>query len=344
MGAAPAGGNVGNTLTAQTIFFSDQLVPNLKGNTNAFMAAAHKRIQPMHSGINTVLFQYDELGADINQVSDGTIGNPEFVGTVSVPAQIGEWNNFCNFSKFVVAASIDDNVGNSAIELGYQAAQTQSELMSSTADSASTVDTQVNQSGLLSSPYTATLPVLRELKQQLVSIGVLPCKNQKFCGAISPNILGDLWNGSTVNASAVDFWKYTDEGQGKFEKMAGATTQDVGIELPGTGIVFYQTPFVTKTANYQSTGDYAYRTYVFGEYGIINVWLGVPGDTDLGENDWRTIECHVTTNYQPSSYDPTGTIGASAAYIFHQTTFLPAAPAASNTQRLRFLDSVPAIQ
>jgi hypothetical protein len=74
----------------------------------------------------------------------------------------------------------------------------------------------------------------------------------------------------------------------KFDKMAGSD-QTMEIELPGTNIVIRQTPFVTTTSNYLGSGKTAYRTYVFGNYAIIGVWLEIPGDTDLAMGDWRTI-------------------------------------------------------
>lgn len=213
-------------------------------------------------------------------------------------------------------------------------------MYSSVADSASTVDGNVNQSALLSSPYTLDLATVRELKQQLVSDNVLPCKKGKYLGVVSPNVLGDIFNATTVNNSIVDLWKYSN--MEKFDKMAGAD-QTMEIELPGTNIVLRQTPFVTKTSNYAGSGKIAYRTYVFGNYALIGVWLEVPGDTDLDDGDWRTIECRVVTDAPPSSFDPTATIGGWSSYKFHQTISLPPATGV-NSQRIRFLDSVPAIQ
>lgn len=172
------------------------------------------------------------------------------------------------------------------MELGYQAGQSISELYSAVADSASSVDGNVNQSGLLSSPYVLDLGTVREMKQQLVSASVLPCKKGKYMGATSPNVLGDIYNATTVNNSIVDLWKFSN--MDKFDKMAGSD-QTMEIELPGTNVVLRQTPFVTKTANYESSGKTAYRTYIFGNYALIGVWLQVPGDTDLDEGDWRTI-------------------------------------------------------
>jgi hypothetical protein len=344
-GPNPSAANVGNTLTAQTIEFDNELIPNLKSNTNAFVKMFRKRVQGPGTGINRTFFQYEELGAQLSQSTDGAVGSPTYVGQISIPAQIGEWNNFGNFSAFVVTAAIDDNVGNSAKEASYQVGQTISELYSETLDSASTVDSNVNQSSLLSTPYTATVATFRTMKQQLVSIGVMGgLESGKFAGAISPNVLGDLWNGTTVNNSVIDFWKYTKPGQDMYDKMAGQVDQNMAIELPGTGIVFYQTPFVLKTANFQSSGLTAYRSYVGGDYAGIGVWLNVPGDTELGDGDWRTIDCKVVTDAPSSAYDPVATIGAWWAWRFHQTTTLPPAYGTLNSQRLRYLDSIPAIQ
>jgi hypothetical protein len=339
-GPNPSAANVGNLLTTQAILFDKELIPNLKGETDAFVAVAERRVQPLHMVVNRTFFQYSTLTGDTAQSADGVVGSPELVTQISAPAQIGEWNNYTNFSSFAIASAIDELVGNSAVELGYQAGQSISELYSAVADSASTTDANVNQSALLASPYTLDLATIRELKQQLVSISVLPNKNGRYAGAISPNVLGDIYNATTVNDSIVDFWKYSQTD--KFDKMAGSD-QKMEIELPGTNVVFRQTPFVTKTASYQSGSKTAYRTYIFGNYAMIGVWLQVPGDTDLDEGDWRTIECRVVTDAPPSSFDPTATIGGWASYKFHQTVTLPPATGL-NSQRIRFIDSVPAIQ
>jgi hypothetical protein len=341
-GPSPSAVNVGNILTSQSILFDKELIPNLKGETDAFVVAAERRVQPLNSGINRQFFQYNTLAGDVTQSVDGVVGSPEYVGQISAPAQLGEWNNYTNFSAFAIATSIDDLVPNSATELGYQAGQSISQLYSAVADSAgvSSVDSQVNQSTLLSTPYTLDLATVRSLKQQLVSKNVLPGRNGKFAGVISPNVLGDIFNATTVNNSIVDLWKLGNIE--KFDKIAGAD-QKMDIELPGTNVVLRQTPFVTTTANYQSTGKVGYRTYIFGQYAMIGVWLAVPGDTELGDGDWRTIDCKVVEKAPESSYDPVGTIGGWASYKFHQTVSLPPARGA-NTQRLRFIDSVPAIQ
>ena len=374
---AGSGVSAGQLLTAQAILFDKELIPNLKGETDAFLAASERRVQPLNMGINRTFFQYQTLGvggsvaapvsgtpfdvysgaAATLPVQDGFVGTPEVISQVKTsPASLGEWNNFSNFSAFAIASSIDEMVGNSAVELGYQCGQAISEIYSETADSAATVDPLVNQSGLLSSPFTLDLATYRELKQQMVSKNILPCKKGKFMGVVSPNVLGDIYNATTVNNSIVDQWKHTDAGMAKFDKIAGSD-QKAEIELPGTNIVIRQTPFVTTIPNYNGYGtagtantlasggsSTSYRSYVFGNFAMIGVWLEVAGDTDLDEGDWRTIKCNVVTDVPPSTFDPTATIGGFASYRFHHTITLPPYISPSGLQRIRWIDSIPAIQ
>src|SRR5579863_3547849 len=109
-GPNPSAQNVANVLTAQAILFDKELIPNLKGETDAFVTAAERRVQPLHSGINRQFFSYNTLTGDTTQKSDGTVGAPENITQISASAQIGEWNNYSNFSAFAIASSIDELV------------------------------------------------------------------------------------------------------------------------------------------------------------------------------------------------------------------------------------------
>lgn len=341
MGVSPSVANVGNVLTAQAIEFDAELIPNLKGNTAAFVVAAQRRIQKLNSGINRSMFMYDTLSASLGQATDGAaLGSPEFIGQVTTPAQLGEWSNFSNFSAMSAAAAIDELVGNSAVELGYQAGQTISELYSTTLDGAASVDTLVTS---ITTSNPLDLATIREMKNSLVAHNVLPCKNGMYYGQISPNVLNDVCNSTAVNNSIVDVWKHTESGLKKFDEV-GSFSQEKAIEIgPGTNILFHVTPFVTKTTS-GSPAVTKYRTYVEGNYSHIGIWMEVPGDTDLGDGDWRTIDCGVVNNAPSSVYDPTATIGSWAYLRFHQTCVLPSAGGVtSGTQRIRFIDSVPAL-
>jgi hypothetical protein len=298
-------------------------------------------MQPTGSGINRNFFQYSTLGANVTPTTDGAIGNPIYVPQNTSAAQLAEWSDYTNFSAFQVASSIDNVVGNSAVELGYRAGQSLSELYSTFFDALVNVDSAVNATGT-PGVTPLDLPTVRTLKEELVSINVMPVHTEgEYVGAISPNVVNDILNGQSVNASLIDWAKYDKERAKDFERIASGD-QLVPIRLQTTGVCFYQTPFVTKTPSF-SGGKTAYRTYIAGDYAAVGVWLPVPGDTDMGESDWRDISCKVVKSLPDSSYDPTGTIGALASYRFHQTiTGRPVT--GTNTQSLRYIDSVPAIQ
>lgn len=89
-GPTPSAANVSNVLTAQAILFDKELIPNLKGQTNAFVQVAERRVQGLHQGINRTFFQYNTLLGDVVPNADGTVGAPEYVSQISAPAQIGE--------------------------------------------------------------------------------------------------------------------------------------------------------------------------------------------------------------------------------------------------------------
>jgi hypothetical protein len=73
------------------------------------------------------------------------------------------------------------------------------------------------------------------------------------------------------------------------------------VELPSTGVRFFQTNLVTQTVNYQNvTGLTALRTYIFGQDGIFSINLGAQNDTTFGEGQWQNIKCNVVQNAAPT--------------------------------------------
>jgi hypothetical protein len=75
----------------------------------------------------------------------------------------------------------------------------------------------------------------------------------------------------------------------KMDSLVSVDLTEV-IELPSSGVQFYQTNLVTQTANYSGvTGLTALRTYIFGRDGVFSVNLGAKGDTGFGDGEWRNI-------------------------------------------------------
>jgi hypothetical protein len=341
MGASPSGANVGNNLSSQAVLFDSSFVPPMMSNTAAFLVAQDRRVQPLNSGINRNIFSYELITDAIAQTTDGVLGSPEFFGQIVQPAQIAERAAYANFSAFSVASSIDpDQVESTATLLAYQTGITCSEQASSTIDDTVNLDANVNQSSLLSTPWALDIATIRTVKNQLFTLGAEPIRNGLYKGQMHPMILNDVANATTVNDSIADFWKYTSQGQEKYSEVAGTTNQWQALEIgPGLGVEFHITPFVTATPDYEDSKT-AYRTYLEAKFGIIGVWLGVPGDTEIGDADWKTIDCKVVTNAAPSAYDPVGQIPAWCSVRWHNT-FTPPPGTGTNSQRVRYIDAIP---
>ena len=341
MSANPAATNVANNLLSQIVHYDAAFIPPLMANTAAFVWAAEQREQPLHTGVNRTMFTYDLITDTIPASADGVIGSPEYFGQSFINAQVAEYNAFANWSAFSAASSLDPNQAKSTAELlAYQLAITINNLASTGLDAQSTTDTTVNQNSLISGglpAYLLTINALRTLKAQLYNLPAMPIHGANFGGQIHPLLLNDIANAVTVNASIADLWKYSDIG--KYEEVAGNTNQWQQMEIgPGLGVTFGITPFVKSTASL-SGGSTGYRTYVQGKYGFLMLVMRVPGDTEFGMNDWKSIKTNIVTDAPMSSYDPTATIGAWVATRCH-LVFTPP-PFTQGTARTRFIDAVP---
>ena len=141
------------------------------------------------------------------------------------------------------------------------------------------------------------------------------------------------------NDAPIDILKHTPAGQAKMEDLVSVDLTEV-IELPSTGVHFFQTNLVTKTSNYGgTTGLTALRTYIFGRDGIFAINLGAQGDVSYGDGEWRNIKCNVMQNVEPTVADPEGLIPGWTSYRVHFTTSL----GPDTTIRQRQIDAASAI-
>jgi hypothetical protein len=341
MSANPAATNVANNLLSQIVHYDANFIPPLMANTAAFVWAAEQRDQPLHSGVNRTMFTYDTILDTIPSGADGIIGSPEYFGQSFINAQVAEFSAFANWSAFSAASSLDPNQAKSTAELlAYQLGITINNLAYTGLDVQNNTDTTVNQSALISGntpAYLLTINSLRTMKNQLMNLPAMPIRDDNYGGQIHPLLLNDISNAVTVNASIADLWKYSDIS--KYEEVAGNTNQWKRMEIgPGLGVTFGITPFVHSTANLSGSLT-GYRTYIEGKYGFLMLVMRVPGDTDFGDADWKTIRTNIVTDAPGTSYDPTGTIGAWVATRAH-LVFTPP-PFVQGTARIRWIDAVP---
>lgn len=165
--------------------------------------------------------------------------------------------------------------------------------------------------------------------------------SKTFVGVIHPFALGDVLADATNN-SPIDILKHTPVGLARMEDLISVDLTEM-IELPSTGVRFFQTNQVTTTPSYNSGAGAsiftALRTYIFGRDGIFSIKLGAQGDTGFGDGEWSNIKCNVVQNAAPSVADPEGLIPGWTSYRVHFTTSL----GPDTTIRIREIDAASAI-
>ena len=253
-----------------------------------------------------------------------------------------EYADYANFSSLSLATAIDQTVENCAKEMAYRLGESLSALVRATADGASSIDASVltQLAASTKSSFTAlSLSQIRNSVQSMAGRSIKPFDAGKmFAGVIHPFALGDVVADNS-NDSPIDILKHTAEGQQKMEDLISTDLAEM-IEIPTTGVRFFQTNLVTKLANYGGvTGLFSLRTYIFGRDGIFAINLGAQGDVNYGDGEWQNIKCNVVQNAEPTVADPEGLIPGWTSYRIHFTTSL----GPDTTIRMRQIDAASAI-
>lgn len=342
MSYTPTSNNQGNLPQSTVKFYDKKFRENLKAQT-PFVACSERLDLPKNSGNQYEMFMYVPLAANTAQTTEGTVGTGITVSVLNTTATIGEYADYANFSSLSLATAIDPTVENVAREMAYRLGESLSGLVRATADGASSVDASVLvQLGATSASVFTTLSLsqIRNSVQSLAGRSVRPFDeaSKSFCGVIHPFALGDVLADSTNN-SPIDILKHTPVGQAKMEDLISVDLTEM-IELPGSGVRFFQSNQVTATANYKGfTGLTALRTYIFGRDGIFSIKLGAQGDTEFGDGEWSNIKPAIVQDPALSAADPEGLIAGWTSYKVHFTTSL----GPDTTVRIREIDAGSAI-
>jgi len=341
-GYSPSSNNQSNLPQSTVRYYDKKFRENLKAQT-PFVACSERLDLPMKSGNQYELFMYVPLAANTTQTTEGTVGSGIAVQVLTTTATIGEYADYANFSSLSLATAIDNTVENVARELAYRLGESLSGLVRATADGANAVDASVlTQLGATSTTAFTTLSLsqIRNSVQSLAGRSVRPFDeaSKTFCGVIHPFALGDVLADNSNNAP-IDILKHTPVGLARMEDLISVDLTEM-IELPSTGVRFFQTNQVTATTNYKGvTGLTALRTYIFGRDGIFSIKLGAQGDTGFGDGEWQNIKCNIVQNAEPTVADPEGLIPGWTSYRVHFTTSL----GPDTTIRIREIDAASAI-
>jgi hypothetical protein len=286
---------------------------------------------------------YVPLAANVTQTTEGSVGTSITVSVLTTTATVGEYADYANFSSLSLATAIDNTVENVGREMAYRLGESLSALVRATADGASAIDSSVLvQLGAASSTsFTAlSLSQIRNSVQSLAGRSVRPFDeaSKAFGGVIHPFALGDVLADNS-NDAPLDMLKHTPVGLARMEELISTDLTEV-IELPSSGVHFFQSNQVTTTSSYKSvSGLTALRTYIFGRDGIFSINLGAYGDTAFADGEWQNIRPNIVQNAEPSVADPEGLIPGWTSYRVHFTTSL----GPDTTIRQRQIDAASAI-
>lgn len=347
----PASENTGNLPQATVTYWDKNFRENLKQET-PFVACAERLDQPMNSGINREIFQYVPLPGNQNYTSEGTVSAPIQVSVLSHAMQVGTLADNITFSSLSLAAALDEPVKNAGKELAYRLGESLSGITRAVADAGVSVDPSVAvllPATSLSVFTPLSLPAIRNAVQSMAGRAIKPfdMKSKLFCGVISPFALGDILaqtGSNSVNASPIDILKYSGpEGIARMDELVGTDVTQT-VELPSSGVRFFQSNLVTTTPNYNPgtgavAGLTALRTYIFGRDGIFGLRLNAPSDTEFGDGQYQNISVFLEQNAGPGSYDPSALIPGFASYRCNYTASLGPDP----TLRYRYIDGASAI-
>ena len=339
-GYSPAS-NVQSNLPQSTVKFYDKnFIQNLKANT-PFVRCSERRELPLNAGNQLELFMYSPFGANTNQTAEGTVGSGIQATVLTTTATIGEYADYANFSSLTLATALDQVVENVGREMAYRLGQSLSALVRATVDGANAVDASVATALAATSATsftTLTLNTIRSQVQSMAGRAIMPFNPEAFAGIIHPFALGDVL-ADTGNNAPLDMLKHTPMGLQAMDELPSVNLEDV-VELPSSGVHFFQTNLVTLTSNYKSvSGLTAIRTYLFGKDGVFAINLGARGDNAYGQGDWRNIKCNIVQNAPISVGDPSGLIPGWTSYRVHFTTSL----GPDTTMRLRYVDAASGI-
>jgi N4-gp56 family major capsid protein len=331
-GYSPSSMNTGNLPQSLVNHYDNKFIENLKANTPYIRCSTRKEL-PENSGVNNVLFMYQPFGANINQAAEGTVGSGIVITVLTNQSTIGNYADYINYSRLSLQTAIDPALENGSKEMSYRLALTLSTIAKNTADGSSNIDSSV----AIENAYTVPLAKdnITTAVASMRGRNIMPFSDGKFCGIMHPFAWGDLLNDNTNN-SYTDILKHTIEGQMKLTELPGGKDGENIEVIDLAGVHWYESTLVTITQNYLGhSGVTAYRTYIFGEDGLITISLG----KEQGFGDGRRQNLKMITNryglLDSTVADPVGMIAGSSGYNVNFVSTLPP----DVTMRLRYIDA-----
>lgn len=336
-GFSPTSMQSGNTpQAALTVHYNKNFIENLKARL-VHLRLCTRIPMPAHAGQVFRNFMIQPLGANTTQATEGTVGSGISVAINYQDYQLGQLADFLNISDKSFITSISDDLLNYEKEMAYRLGLTVDDLVMAYFDYLRTLDSKTANQDVTTGNYQLTKQQIEQLPFSLEGQNVLPMDMGYYYGKIHPFFVGDLMALDNSNNSVVDILKHTPEGLLKLEELPDGPDGDEVKYLELMGARWMRSTNCTQTANYQSSGLTAIRTYLAGKDAMVAIKLSRPDRTDIKDGDHRNITLWRGEYKQGNVADPAGVVGAGTSY----NAILAFGPPPDTTSRARCFDAVP---
>jgi hypothetical protein len=336
-GFSPTSMQSGNTpQAALTVHYNRNFIENLKART-VHLRLCTRMPMPAHAGQVFRNFMIQPLIANTTQATEGTVGSGIQVAINFQDYQLGQWADFLNISDKAFITSISDDLMNYEREMAYRLALTVDDLVMAYFDYLRTLDTKTANQDVTTGNFQLTKQQIEQVPFSLEGQNVLPMDRGYYCGKIHPFFVGDLLALDNSNNSIVDILKHTPEGLMKLEELPDGPDGDEVKYIELCGGRWMRSTNCTQTANFQSSGLTAIRTYIAGKDAIIAIKLDRPDRTNIDDGKAQNMKLWRGEYKMGNVADPAGIIGAGTSY----NAILAFGVPPDVTSRARCFDAVP---
>jgi hypothetical protein len=336
-GFSPTSMSSGNTpQAALTTHYNKNFIENLKARL-VMLRLCTRFPMPVHAGQVFRNFMIQPLTANTTQATEGTVGSGIGVSIQYQDYQLGQWADFLNISDKAFITSISDDLLNYEREMAYRLALTVDDLVMAYFDYLRTLDSKTANQDVTTGSYQLTKQQIEQAPFSLEGQNVMPMDMGYYCGKIHPFFVGDLLALDNSNNSIVDILKHTPEGLLKLEELPDGPDGDEVRYIELCGCRWMRSTNCTQTANYQSSGNTAIRTYLAGKDAMVAIKLDRPDRTNIDDGNYRNMTLW-RGEYKPGNVaDPAGVVGAGTSYNVIMAFGVPP----DTTSRARCFDAVP---
>lgn len=336
-GISPTSMQSGNTpQAALTTHYNKNFIENLKARCTKLRLTSRFPM-PAKAGQVFRNFLIQPLSANVTQQAEGTVGSGISVSIQFQDYQLGQWADFLNISDKAFITSISDDLVNYEREMAYRLGLTVDDLVMAYFDYLRTLDAKTANQDVTTGNYQMTKQQIEQAPFSLMGQNVPPMDRGYYCGSIHPFFVGDIMALDNSNNSVVDILKHTPEGLMKLEELPDGPEGDEVRYIELMGCRWMMSTNQTQTANWQSSGQTAVRTYLAGKDAIVAIKLDRPDRTNIDDGQPKNMTLW-RGEYKPGNVaDPAGVIGAGTSY----NAILAFGVPPDITSRARCWDAVP---